>query len=434
MNDEYVLRLEATSKAGVVNVVEQNVGLSGELKLGNFRLSFTDMVIPVAGIPIEITRLYDTLQADREGDFGYGWRLEYRNTDLRVGVPKSGPRRHWNLFTTSTRREGLPQRAWCWSPRLYLYTRHSRATRLRWQQSRSGAPAFYSRPRRYLNARRRHQRLSPSQRAWRVVCTRRNSLQPASPDFGGAYALTTKEGIRYRISGANGKLLSATDRNGNSLTFSQQGIKSDTGVGIDFQRDARGRIVQVNAPDGSNHRYLYDAMGNLSQYIDGDNNRTRFVYQSNGSSHRLVEVLDPLGRTGARSEYDASGRLTSFAGSDGRRIDLQFDPETQQEVIVDANGNTTIVQSDQRGNVVQTVDPLGGITINVYDANNNQISTTNAANETTHRKFDLNGNMIMSTDPLGFSSTFAYNNLNLVTSIIDSLGEPLSSNMIRPET
>ncbi len=89
-NDEYVIRLEATTKAGVVNVVEHNVGLSGELKLGNFQLSFSDMVVPVAGIPIQITRIYDTLQADRQGDFGYGWRLEFRNTDLRVGVPKSG--------------------------------------------------------------------------------------------------------------------------------------------------------------------------------------------------------------------------------------------------------------------------------------------------------------------------------------------------------
>ncbi len=50
-NDEYVIRLEATTKAGVVNVVEHNVGLSGELKLGNFQLSFSDMVVPVAGIP-----------------------------------------------------------------------------------------------------------------------------------------------------------------------------------------------------------------------------------------------------------------------------------------------------------------------------------------------------------------------------------------------
>ena len=90
LNDEYVIRLEVATTEGVVNVDQRSVGLAGELKLGNFRLSFTDMVIPVAGIPIEITRIYDTLQADREGDFGYGWRLEYRNTDLRVGLPKSG--------------------------------------------------------------------------------------------------------------------------------------------------------------------------------------------------------------------------------------------------------------------------------------------------------------------------------------------------------
>ena len=89
-NDEYVIRLQVATNTGVVNVVEHNVGLSGELKLGNFQLAFTDLVIPVAGIPIEITRVYDTLQADVEGEFGFGWRLEFRDTNLQVGVPSSG--------------------------------------------------------------------------------------------------------------------------------------------------------------------------------------------------------------------------------------------------------------------------------------------------------------------------------------------------------
>src|SRR5690606_32634761 len=55
-----------------------------------FRLSFTDLVIPIAGIPIEITRTYDSLRSDRDGEMGYGWRLEYGDTDLRVGLPDSG--------------------------------------------------------------------------------------------------------------------------------------------------------------------------------------------------------------------------------------------------------------------------------------------------------------------------------------------------------
>ena len=422
INDEYVLRLEAASSTGVVNVVEQNVGLSGELKLGNFRLSFTDMVIPVAGIPIQITRIYDTLQSDRQGDFGYGWRLEYRDTDLRVGVPKSGLE---DIGIYSPLRQGVKvylnvpgvgRQGFTFNPEIRVLPgfggNNLVLARPRFTPDRGVTSTLSTGTSNYLQVNELGELFAPGGIPY----------NPASPDFGGAYVLTTKEGIRYRINGANGKLLSATDRNGHSVTFSIDGIKSDTGVGIDFQKDARGRIVQMNAPDGSNHRYLYDARGNLSQHIDGDNNRTRFVYESIGSSHRLVEVLDPLGRMGARSEYDADGRLTSFAGADGRRIDLQFDPGTLQEVIVDASGNTTIIQSDQKGNVVQTVDSLGGITRNVYDANNNQISSTNAANETTKRTFDLNGNMIASTDPLGFSSTLAYNELNLVTSIVDPLG------------
>ena len=38
-NDQYYIRLEVATTAGVVNVVEHSVGLGGELKLGNFRLA-----------------------------------------------------------------------------------------------------------------------------------------------------------------------------------------------------------------------------------------------------------------------------------------------------------------------------------------------------------------------------------------------------------
>ena len=89
-NDNYVLKLEVYDTFGSFVAVEVEVSVSSNLKLGNFRLSFEDMTIPVAGIPITIARTYDTLRADRDGDFGFGWRLEYRNTDLRTSLPKSG--------------------------------------------------------------------------------------------------------------------------------------------------------------------------------------------------------------------------------------------------------------------------------------------------------------------------------------------------------
>ncbi len=89
-NDEYVLQLEVIASDGTTNVTQRTVGLTGNLKLGNFRLAFTDMVLPLAGIPVEIVRTYDTLVADRRGELGYGWNLEYRDTRLSLGVEPSG--------------------------------------------------------------------------------------------------------------------------------------------------------------------------------------------------------------------------------------------------------------------------------------------------------------------------------------------------------
>src|SRR5262249_12335916 len=71
----------------------------------NFTLSFTDLTVPVAGIPITVTRTYDTMTANQSGDFGYGWRLDYRDTHLRTSVPRSGLEADgiYNAFRDGTR-------------------------------------------------------------------------------------------------------------------------------------------------------------------------------------------------------------------------------------------------------------------------------------------------------------------------------------------
>ena len=42
-----------------------------KLKVGNVTVSFTDLNIPVAGVPMEVTRTYDS-RDKRVGDFGFG--------------------------------------------------------------------------------------------------------------------------------------------------------------------------------------------------------------------------------------------------------------------------------------------------------------------------------------------------------------------------
>src|SRR5262249_22807830 len=52
--------------------------------------SFNDLTVPLNGIPITVTRTYDSLGAARAGEVGFGWNIQIRNTDLRTSVPKTG--------------------------------------------------------------------------------------------------------------------------------------------------------------------------------------------------------------------------------------------------------------------------------------------------------------------------------------------------------
>jgi hypothetical protein len=83
-NGVYELELSAVDAGGNTASVTQNVTITGELKLGNFSLSFVDLQIPVAGFPITVSRTYNTLLAGRQEDFGYGWTLDIDNTAVDV--------------------------------------------------------------------------------------------------------------------------------------------------------------------------------------------------------------------------------------------------------------------------------------------------------------------------------------------------------------
>ncbi|MEH2130184.1 MAG: putative Ig domain-containing protein, partial [Nostoc sp.] len=87
-NDSYTLRLEAHDQGGNVSFVEDTVNVSGELKLGNFRLSFTDLSIPVTGIPITLTRTYDSLTALLMISATAGaWSLETQTSEPLLANP-----------------------------------------------------------------------------------------------------------------------------------------------------------------------------------------------------------------------------------------------------------------------------------------------------------------------------------------------------------
>ena len=59
-------------------------------KVGNFTVAFLDLTVPVSGIPIQVSRTYDS-RDKRVGDFGVGWTLGVKALRARAsGVHGEG--------------------------------------------------------------------------------------------------------------------------------------------------------------------------------------------------------------------------------------------------------------------------------------------------------------------------------------------------------
>lgn len=421
-NDSYILRLSATDAGGLTAYDETLVSVAGDLKIGNFQLSFTDLSIPVAGIPIQVTRTYDTLTANTTDEFGYGWRLEFRDTDLRtslgrdaeleeLGVPSKGFAEGDRVYITLP---GGQREAFTFKPQARGISRYFPA--LGGGDSTLYTPAFQSDSGVTSTLTVEDVTLMRSETG-EFISLNGGKYNPAAElyGFGGYYKLTTKEGVVYRINTTTGDLETVSDRNGNTLTFTDAAITSSTGQQVTFERDAQGRITAVIDPAGKRVNYTYDALGDLVAVTDRTGSVTRFDY-NDSRLHYLDDVIDPLGRSGVRTEYDASGRLVKMIDAAGNPVQLIHDPNNFIEQVRDQLGNITTYEYDQRGNVLTEINPLGGVTRRSYDADNNTLTETDPLGNTTRFSYDSSGNVLTETDPLGNVTRYTYDRFgNILT-------------------
>lgn len=437
-NDSYVLRLTALNTGGLEASVESTVSVAGELKLGNFTLSFTDVSIPVAGIPILVTRTYDTLNATHDGELGFGWRLDFRSVDFRTSVLKSGEEP--DLYTPF--RDGA---------RVYItlpggqregFTFRPKAIRFfdPYQRELDVGPEYqpgnglnsayfvpYFQPDKGVTDRLEVSRFQLTKQGHEYFSFGGGLPYNATDEqFGGSHVrLITKEGLTYNINATDGVLNSVTDRNGNALTFSGDGIQSSTGVKVVFARDARGRIISATDPAGGVVHYDYDGNGNLAAVTDATGNTVHFTYLAN-PPHRLDQVLDPLNRPLSKTEYDPQGRLIGVTGPNNGKTQYTYDLAAGTQTVVDNKGGRTLYQFDERGNTIRTVDALGGVTSLVYDDNNNVISQTDALGRVTQATFDAASNRLSETNELGGVTRYTYDANNNILTTTDPFGNTTS--------
>ncbi|MCZ8036898.1 MAG: DUF4114 domain-containing protein [Microcystis sp. LE17-20A] len=418
-NDNYFVRIYAQDINGNVTVEGFGVGIDSQTKPGEFSLDFTDLSIPLTGIPIEVTRRYSSLGANFQGDFGYGWELGLQDAQIVESAPTGVDLSEDNGLFGNSFTEGT---------RVTLTTPDGRRVGFTF------TPEVFSPSAGIF--------LGPDYYAWRPKFTPDPGVYetlevPYVPimrlkdgSFGiylfgttynpRDYILTTKDGTKYSYSQVNG-LQKVEDRNSNTLTFTDNGITSSTGAKIDFIRDAQGRITEIIDPDGKSLKYSYDAKGNLIEFGDRTNNETTFKYEAE-RDHYLTKVIDPLNRTSVRTEYDDNGQISKIFDADGNALDINYDSATSRQTVKDPFGNTTTYIFDPRGNVVSQIDALAGVTARTYDANNNLLSETDPEGNITSYTYDNRGNKLSETDGEGNTKTFTYNANNDILLETDALG------------
>ena len=448
-NGPYMIQMQATDTSGNFQYSLVLVTVSGNYKPGRLTTMVTDLVAPANGLPINIQRSYDSLNAGTSGDFGYGWNL---GINVNLTVDPAG-----NVtFTLGGQRKTFYFTPKLWFPNQLIYIpwyfpdwtpEPGLHGSLSWVVDGNDATFFI---------------IQPDGSIWEIP----NGIV-FSPD---TYIYTDPNGTAYWIS-ASGQLQFVQDKNGNVLYISSSGITSSTGISVPIVRDAQNRVTQITDPQGNIYSYGYDTNGNLAtvqypnsstpttysydanhHYLSGTDQRgnplptTQYYKSTVDSSGQCRGDCDPNGvplNNRIKSVTDALGKTKSYAYvlSTTSTINGVSVPNTGLTTITyptdpaEGNGQSGIATMvyDSTGDLLQTTDPLGNVTTNAYDANLNLLSTTDPLGHTTSYTYDANGNKTSTTYPATATSTNTtsytnYNQYSERTSTTDELGNTRTYN------
>ena len=388
-NGTYLVTVTAVSSDGGVQRSTTSIIVDGNLKLGRYQTTYQDLSVGVAGLPMQVLRTYDSFDK-AVGDFGVGWNVDIAN--FRVSVNKPLGYGGWVQETFGCGFIFCQTRYHSTTPHTVTVVWPDGHQEIFDMTPANGSTFF-----------------APLTAAGFTGRTRTTSTLQADGDtglsyfgdgnlYGGGFGsggiydpqrfrLTAKNGTVYLLDRTSG-LVSATDRNGNTITVSSTGITSSLGPSITFVRDAQNRITKVTGPEDETLTYTYDAAGDLKTVTDPVTRVTTFEYDA---AHNLKVTKDPLNRPFQTITY-LDGRIATITDALGNEVEVSSDPDARTESVTDAEGRlTTISTFDARGNVVerkQIYDGKTATTVLAYDAFDNVKTRTDANHNTWSAVYD----------------------------------------------
>jgi YD repeat-containing protein len=425
-NGVYELGLNVVDVNGRSTSTLVPIEIARERKLGAFRLSFTDIRADASGLPLTLTRTYDSLKKDVSGDFGWGWSADATDLSVRknmiLGIS-------WQLQT-----QGFNQ---CVRP---IGNRRVTVTLpdggvYRFQARNEPVCAFAVPPPINILFDPLPLPVGGTVGAAAGGGTLEVTNLPSLVEFRGGmlfdwdeltawnpkdFIFTSAEGVKYTLREGVG-VLSMTDRYGNTVTYGPGGYQHNAALAVQLVRDAQGRITRATDPAGRSLVYTYNAAGELASVTDRLGQVTTFTYDtatqppaagtsgSVNSAHLLSSITDPRGVVVMRQQFDEFGRLVGSADGNGASASQSFDETANLQRVVDQRGNATTYTFDAAGNITRVVDARGGITDLTYDANGNELTRRDPLGNLTTKTYNaVTGLVLTETDPLGRTTTTAY--------------------------
>jgi RHS repeat-associated protein len=454
LNGIYEIQLAATdTSSSITSDGPIDVVVSGNAKIGQFTLAFNDLTLQAPGIPVTITRTYDSRDS-RTGDFGPGWFIGVDNIRVQkndvIGT---------NWFQTELD-PLVPIQFYYLTPdsEKIVSVVMPDGTDYRFMAGafirdpdRSGDPDDAS-----LSA------VTAGKLKFYPIGDTVGTLVPLDSsnqvddtylvlgtgdteldtDDGTAiydptrFLLTTKDGASYILDQALG-LIQVTDLSGNTLVLNRDAQNNLTSI-VSTQNATGGPITSTvlvhhgaagpvdYITDLANNKlnYAYDTQGRLSTFTDRAANVTQFFYENAAFPDYLTRVLDPLGNQAIRTVFDATGHMVQQTDAKGNVTTFApgADPTGNFEKITDRLGNATTNYYDDQGNIVLKIDALGGQTISTFDANNDHTSVTDPLGHKTTMTYDGQKNLLTQTDPLSNTTTYTYDATSRPLTIVDALG------------
>ncbi|WP_231607038.1 cadherin-like domain-containing protein [Crocosphaera watsonii] len=245
--------------------------------------------------------------------------------------------------------------------------------------------------------------------------------------IGHEYQILEEDGTLTRFN-STGKVVWVEDSNGNRLSTEYTDgnltrLFDTVGNSLSFTYNDQGLIIMVVDHAGRTSTYTYDESGKVVLTANIDGEETTYTYDEN---YLVTSITDASG-TKTLFTYDDYGRLIEEKLADGsEQVTYSYD-STGGMTITDASGSSIQLFTNELGQTVRIIDPLGEVTNFEYDDAGNLLKLTAPDGTTSRYTYDQFGNVLTQIDALGNQTEFTYNSLfNQLETLTDPRGNGLT--------